>query len=139
MSDTLQISISYENAPAPWQNKSFSIQTSGYVLHITDTDEKQQLGVIQAAARSIQGMGMNQVSLNGDWTTEQQWAFYLGFVTAKNQQVINWAGSNTNELDDRKQVFDFMTDKNFKYKKYDLNFKHLDPHLEHTFFVFYNE
>lgn len=39
----------------------------------------------------------------------------------------------------RKQVIDFMIRKKFKYKKYDLNFKHLDPHLEHTFFVFYNE
>ena len=39
----------------------------------------------------------------------------------------------------RKQVIDFMIRKKFKYKKYDLNFNHLDPHLEHTFFVFYNE
>lgn len=111
MSDTLHVSLSFEQAPAPWQNKSFSMQSQGYVIHVSadsgSTDEQSQLSAIQTAARSIQSMGVNDVSLTGEWTSEQQWGFYLGFVTAKSQQTIVWANDVDKTLEDRKQVYDW--------------------------------
>ncbi|NVK25829.1 MAG: aminopeptidase PepB [Gammaproteobacteria bacterium] len=107
MSDTLKISLSYDKAPAPWQDKTFSMQASGYVIHLSSKNEKQSLSEVQTAARAIQSMGVDKVDLSGDWSEEQQWAFYLGFVTAKNQQQINWSSDNSNALNERKQVFDW--------------------------------
>ena len=36
----------------------------------------------------------------------------------------------------RQEVIDFLKRKKFKVKKYDFDYSHLDPHLEHTFFIF---
>ena len=110
MTDSLQVSLSKSAAPAPWQAQNFSMQNNGYVIHLTDSDNiesKGQLNGIQSAARGIQSMGINQVQLSGDWTIEQQWSFYLGFVTAKNNQQIHWAGDNNQTLENRKDVFDW--------------------------------
>ena len=36
----------------------------------------------------------------------------------------------------REEVISFLQQRRFNVKKYDLNFSHLDPHLEHTYFIF---
>jgi len=108
MSNSLQVSLSFDTAPAPWQAQSFSMQNSGYVVHVAEsTDDKSLLSSIQTAARGIQSMGVNDVALTGDWTVEQQWAFYLGFVTAKSNQTIEWASDDNGLLTSRQSVFDW--------------------------------
>jgi hypothetical protein len=36
----------------------------------------------------------------------------------------------------REEVITFLKQKKFNVKKYDFDFSHLDPHLEHTYFIF---
>jgi len=105
MTDLIQISLSNEPAEAKWgEGNALSATTNGYQIHITYSEA---FDVIQSTARKIQGLGINAVSLDGDWSTEQQWAFYQGFVTAKNQQTIEWAEGDKDELDARKHTFDW--------------------------------
>ena len=36
----------------------------------------------------------------------------------------------------REEVITFLKKRNFKVKRYEFDFSHLDPHLEHTYFIF---
>tara|TARA_B100000029_G_C17474195_1_gene923041 strand:+ start:297 stop:989 length:693 start_codon:yes stop_codon:yes gene_type:complete len=36
----------------------------------------------------------------------------------------------------REEVISFLEQRDFSWRRYDLNFGHLDPHLEHTYFIF---
>jgi len=108
MSDILNVTVSKQAAPAQWGIKnSLSMNEQGHVIHITSTDYKSQLSTIQSAARQIQAMGVNTVALTESWDIEQQWSFYLGFVTAKGGQTVVWAEGDNTELDNRKLTFDW--------------------------------
>lgn len=108
MSDILNVTVSKLAAPAQWGSKnSLSMNEQGHVIHITDTDYKSQLSTIQACARKIQAMGVNTVALAESWDIEQQWSFYLGFVTAKGGQTVTWAEGDSVELNNRKKAFDW--------------------------------
>lgn len=108
MSDFLNVTVSKQAAPAKWGEKnSISMNANGHVIHITDVDYKNQLSTIQSAARQIQAMGVNQVALAESWDIEQQWHFYMGFVTAKGGQTVVWAKGDVSELNSRKLAFDW--------------------------------
>lgn len=107
MSNILQVSLSQQIAPEQWgAENNLSVNAGGYVIHLLQSDELSQLSVVQTSARKIQSMSINQVALTGDWSVEQQWAFYQGFVTAKNNQEVHWASSDK-ELNNRKIAFDW--------------------------------
>ena len=108
MSNMLPIALSFQAAPAPWgEASSLSHSESGYVIHLTTTDLATQIATVQTCARKIQGLGVNHVALTDNWDIELQWAFYQGFVTAKHDQEVTWAGTDTQELDNRKKAFDW--------------------------------
>ncbi|MFT6529629.1 MAG: PepB aminopeptidase [Psychrosphaera sp.] len=108
MSDILNVTVSKQAAPAQWgTNTAISMNADGHVIHITHTDYKSQLSTIQASARKIQSMGVNAVALAETWDIEQQWSFYLGFMTAKGGQTVVWAEGDTKELDNRKLTYDW--------------------------------
>lgn len=110
MTDSIEVSLSTSPATEKWgSNNPISASADGYTIHIPGLDEQSSLAVIQMSARKIQGLGVDQVSLTGQWTVEQQWVFYLGLVTAKGGQDINWA-CGTVDLDYRKQAFDWTRD-----------------------------
>ena len=48
------------------------------------------------------------------------------------QHIRNLAKNNHT----REEVISFLNQRNFNVKRYDFNFSHLDPHLEHTYFIF---
>ena len=108
MSDILQISISTASAPSVWgDNNSLSANDAGYVIHVPELSVNDSLSLVQSSARKIQSLGVSHVALAGDWDIEQQWAFYQGFVTAKHNESLVWAGTDEQELNNRKQAFDW--------------------------------
>ena len=108
MTDVIQISLSNEKPESKWgTGNALSATQDGYQIHLNGNGGPESLTKIQTCARKIQGLGIDRVCLNGDWTTEQQWAFYQGFVTAKLNQTIQWTGDDIKELDARKTAFDW--------------------------------
>ncbi len=108
MTDFIQVTLSHQPADAKWgEGNALSSNQDGYQIHVEAVESKQELTKIQAQARKIQGLGINTVTLSGAWSTEQQWAFYQGFVTAKNNQELTWSGGDIKELEARKKAYDW--------------------------------
>ena len=77
MTEAMKITLSTQPADARWGEKaSYSINNDGITLHLTGNDD---LGLIQRAARKIDGLGIKHVSLEGEgWDTDRSWAFWAG-------------------------------------------------------------
>lgn len=73
------------------QGNTASYLSSGAVLSFEQHTARihlsgqEPLKNIKKAARTLDGMGTEKVSLQGEWTLEQQWAFATAFTTAKKQ------------------------------------------------------
>lgn len=69
MTEAMKITLSTQPADARWGDKAtYSINNDGITLHLNGKDE---LGLIQRAARKIDGLGIKQVALTGEgWDTE---------------------------------------------------------------------
>ncbi|MCU4677511.1 aminopeptidase PepB [Catenovulum sp. 2E275] len=107
MANQLQVLLSNDAPAKHWaDNTLISTHARGFTIH-ANFQQSEQLTVIQSCARKIQSFGVNSVQLTGQWTIEQQWAFYQGFVTAKQQQSVTWLTENSAELDQLKTVFDW--------------------------------
>jgi len=108
MTKLLNVQISKNAAPEGWgDDNQLSITAEGFTIHIGDLSLEASLPLIQSVARKIQGMGVNQVNVQGDWDVEQQWSFYLGLVTAKGGQSVAWLANDSKELDARKKSYDW--------------------------------
>ena len=75
MTEAMKITLSNQPADARWGEKAtYSINNDGITLHLTGNDD---LGLIQRAARKIDGLGIKHVSLEGEgWDTDRSWAFW---------------------------------------------------------------
>jgi len=87
---TLDIFLSAEEAPPQWGNSAtLSFNSTSATIHHSGSSS---LDTIQTAARKLDGL-CNAVSLKGDWTLEQQWAFAMGFDSAKKTESAHWCNN----------------------------------------------
>ncbi|MFC3094863.1 aminopeptidase PepB [Alteromonas sediminis] len=86
---TLTISLSTQPSDGVWGKKtSLSFSHDSAVIHIDPDNEP--LRTIQQAARKLDGMSIPHVTLSGEWTWQQQWAFALSFTRANHTSTIVW-------------------------------------------------
>ena len=112
MTEAMKITLSTQPAAARWGEKaSYSINNDGITLHLTGNDD---LGLIQRAARKIDGLGIKHVSLEGEgWDTARSWAFWAGYKGPKGTRKIEWANldeAGQKELESRLQIIDWVRD-----------------------------
>ncbi len=89
MTEAMKITLTAQPADARWGEKaSYSINNDGIALHLNGKDD---LGLIQRAARKIDGMGIKHVALDGEgWDTDRAWAFWAGYKGRK--AAAKWSG-----------------------------------------------
>ncbi|MHA1142092.1 aminopeptidase PepB [Enterobacter mori] len=112
MTEAMKITLSNQPADARWGEKAtYSINNDGITLHLTGNDD---LGLIQRAARKIDGLGIKHVSLEGeDWDTDRSWAFWAGYKGPKGTRKIEWANldeAGQKELESRLNIIDWVRD-----------------------------
>lgn len=108
MTQRLTVTLSTSPANEAWGEKNtLTSNGQGFTIHITSDSVKDNLVVIQKGARKIQSNGVEHVSFDGQWDKEQQWAFYLGFVTAKHTQTVQWSDEHASELMKMQMAFDW--------------------------------
>ena len=112
MTEAMKITLSTQPADARWGEKaSYSINNDGITLHLTGKDD---LGLIQRAARKIDGLGIKHVSLEGEgWDTDRSWAFWAGYKGPKGTRKIEWASldeAGQKELESRLKIIDWVRD-----------------------------
>ena len=90
MTEAMKITLSTQPAYARWGEKAtYSINNDGITLHLTGNDD---LGLIQRAARKVDGLGIKHVLLDGEgWDTDRSWAFWAGYKGPKGTRKIEWA------------------------------------------------
>ncbi|MFK3661597.1 aminopeptidase PepB [Scandinavium sp. NPDC088450] len=108
MTEAMKITLSTQPADARWGEKaSYSINNDGITLHLNGKDD---LGLIQRAARKIDGMGIKNVSLTGEgWDTDRSWAFWAGYKGPKGTRNVEWANQD-DELKNRLAIIDWVRD-----------------------------
>ena len=112
MTEAMKITLSNQPADARWGEKAtYSINNDGITLHLTGNDD---LGLIQRAARKIDGLGIKHVSLEGEgWDTDRSWAFWAGYKGPKGTRKIEWANldeAGQKELESRLNIIDWVRD-----------------------------
>ena len=112
MTEAMKITLSTQPADSRWGEKAtYSINNDGITLHLTGNDD---LGLIQRAARKIDGLGIKHVSLEGEsWDTDRSWAFWAGYKGPKGTRKIEWANldeAGQKELESRLQIIDWVRD-----------------------------
>jgi len=82
MTEAMKITLSTQPADARWGEKAtYSINNDGITLHLNGSDD---LGLIQRAARKIDGLGIKHVTLDGEgWDVDRSWAFSSGYKGPK--------------------------------------------------------
>jgi PepB aminopeptidase len=97
MSDKFIVRISEQAPTAPWSADALlSFDQLGAIVHL---QQNETLKLVQKAARSLSQQGIKQVVLQGDaWCTESQWAFYQGFVTAKQLDGVEFVDNEQSDL-----------------------------------------
>ncbi|MFC0225063.1 aminopeptidase PepB [Serratia aquatilis] len=110
--EIMQITLSLKPADARWGEKAIlSTNDQGMTIHLTANDK---LGVIQRAARKIDGQGIKKVKLAGEgWGLEQSWAFWQGFRGPKGLRSVEWAelpAVESKELEQRLKIIDWVRD-----------------------------
>ena len=108
----MNIVLSTQPADGRWGEKAtYSISTDGITLHLTGKDDA---GLIQRAARKIDGMGIKHVALAGEgWDVERSWAFWQGYKGPKGTRKVEWAALDADqqkELDSRLNIIDWVRD-----------------------------
>ncbi|MCL5498906.1 aminopeptidase PepB [Escherichia coli] len=110
--EAMKITLTTQSADARWGEKAlYSINNDGITLHLTGKDDT---GLIQRAARKIDGMGIKHVALSGEgWDADRSWAFWAGYKGPKGTRKIEWAtlsGADQKELDSRLKTIDWVRD-----------------------------
>ena len=97
MSDKFIVRISEQAPTAPWSADALlSFDQLGAIVHL---QQNETLKLVQKAARSLSQQGIKQVGLQGEaWCTESQWAFYQGFVTAKQLDGVEFVDNEQSDL-----------------------------------------
>ncbi|EIE5640800.1 aminopeptidase PepB [Salmonella enterica] len=112
MTEAMKITLSTQPADARWGDKAaYSINDEGIALHLTGRDDA---GLIQRAARKIDGMGIKHVALAGEgWDVERAWAFRAGYKGPKGTRQVQWPDlddAQRQELDNRLTIIDWVRD-----------------------------
>lgn len=112
MTEAMKITLSTQPADARWGEKAtYSINNDGITLHLNGSDD---LGLIQRAARKIDGLGIKHVLLDGEgWDTDHSWAFWAGYKGPKGSRKIEWANldeAGKRELESRLTIIDWVRD-----------------------------
>ena len=112
MTEAMKITLSTQPADARWGEKaSYSINNDGIAPHLNGKDD---LGLIQRAARKIDGMGIKHVALSGEgWNTDRAWAFWAGYKGPKGTRKVEWPTLDDvqkSELDNRLNIIDWVRD-----------------------------
>jgi PepB aminopeptidase len=110
--EAMKITLTTQSADARWGEKAtYSINNDGITLHLTGKDDT---GLIQRAARKIDGMGIKHVALSGEgWDADRSWAFWAGYKGPKGTRNITWAtlsDTDQKELDARLKTIDWVRD-----------------------------
>lgn len=93
MKDVVQIQLQAESVANKWGKALLTPTEKGFQIHFNAQDPQRS---VQKAARSLDGLGLEQVQLAGDnWTMELQWAFYQGFCSAKKQGGVLFHGDTS--------------------------------------------
>lgn len=103
----LSISLTAQ-APAEYYaaHSVLTINQAQAKIHLTD--QENVLSTIQKAGRQLDGLGVLQVMLTGEWGIEQQWALAQSFTTSQKQHHIKWCDDNNlEELTNRYQAMLF--------------------------------
>jgi len=108
----MKVTLTTQPADARWGEKAaYSINNDGIALHLTGKDD---LGLIQRAARKIDGLGIKHVALSGEgWDADRCWAFWSGYKGPKGTRKVEWAQldeAQQKELDSRLKVIDWVRD-----------------------------
>ncbi|XCW68510.1 aminopeptidase PepB [Kosakonia cowanii] len=108
----MKVTLTTQPADARWGEKAaYSINNDGIALHLTGNDD---LGLIQRAARKIDGLGIKHVALSGEgWDADRSWAFWSGYKGPKGTRKVEWAQldeAEQKELDSRLKVIDWVRD-----------------------------
>jgi PepB aminopeptidase len=108
----MKVTLTTQPADARWGEKAaYSINNDGIALHLTGNDD---LGLIQRAARKIDGLGIKHVALSGEgWDADRSWAFWSGYKGPKGTRKVEWAQldeAQQKELDSRLKVIDWVRD-----------------------------
>lgn len=112
MTEAMKVTLTTQPADARWGEKAaYSINNDGIALHLTGKDD---LGLIQRAARKIDGLGIKHVALSGEgWDADRSWAFWSGYKGPKGTRKVEWAQldeAQQKELDSRLKVIDWVRD-----------------------------
>jgi PepB aminopeptidase len=103
---TLEIYLSSDSAPEQWgEGALLSFKDDSATIH---TDEPE---LVQVTARRLLTQGLSFFALKGDWSLEQQWAFFQGAYDPKVDVQIDFADlgdAENQELDARVQVSRWM-------------------------------
>ncbi|AOE50751.1 aminopeptidase PepB [Kangiella sediminilitoris] len=103
---TLDIYLSSDSAPAQWgEGALLSFKEDSATIHTDDAE------MVQVAARRLMAQGLSFFALKGDWSLEQQWAFFQGAYEPKVDVQIDFADlseKDSAELDARIQVSRWM-------------------------------
>lgn len=110
--EAMKITLTTQGADARWGEKAlYSINNDGITLHLTGKDDT---GLIQRAARKIDGMGIKHVALSGEgWNADRSWAFWAGYKGPKGTRNVEWPNlseSDQKELDSRLKTIDWVRD-----------------------------
>ncbi|MGV7092346.1 aminopeptidase PepB [Siccibacter turicensis] len=110
--EAMKITLTTQPADARWgDNATYSINQDGVTLHLNGKDD---LALIQRAARKIDGMGIKHVQLAGEgWDTENSWAFWQGYKGPKGTRKVEWAtldDAQQRELTSRLKIIDWVRD-----------------------------
>lgn len=112
MTEAMKVTLTTQPADARWGEKAaYSINNDGIALHLSGKDD---LGLIQRAARKIDGLGIKHVALSGEgWDADRSWAFWSGYKGPKGTRKVEWAQldeAQQKELDSRLKVIDWVRD-----------------------------
>ncbi|MCE9677713.1 aminopeptidase PepB [Shewanella sp. AS1] len=90
MSDAMKIYLTSEAPVAHWGNSEVTFAQGLANIHLKGGDPLLQ---VQQAGRKLRSQGLSEVALAGEgWSLSHQWAFALGFSTAKSPGTIHWCG-----------------------------------------------
>lgn len=112
MTEAMKITLSTQPADVRWGEKAtYSINNDGITLHLNGADD---LGLIQRAARKVDGLGIKHVQLSGEgWDADRCWAFWQGYKAPKGTRKVEWPeldDAQRQELDNRLMIIDWVRD-----------------------------
>ena len=109
----LSVALCVKPAASHWgKDALLSFEGDKGIIHIDAQEtELNQLSRIQKAARKLDGMNLNGVTLVSDWQLEQQWAFAFSFRRPRNSATLTWVDNDDKQtLEKRYEALTFTRD-----------------------------